>query len=799
MSDEQLITIEIDGMPYRARRGAMLIEVTDASGVDVPRFCYHKKLSVAANCRMCLVEVEKAGKPLPACATPVQEGMKVHTRSPLALAAQRGTMEFLLINHPLDCPICDQGGECELQDVAMGFGESVSRYSENKRVVRDKDIGPLVTTEMTRCIHCTRCVRFGSEIAGLPELGATGRGEDLRIGTYVEHTLSSELSGNIIDLCPVGALTAKPSRFDGRAWEMIQKSGIAAHDCVGSNLYLHTLNGKVVRVVPRENEQLNETWISDRDRFSYEALQAPDRVLSPQVKRDDGQWHDVDWSEALKRVAEGLREVPPQELGGLISPNATLEEAYLFQKLLRGLGISNIDHRLRQVDMRDDANDPMFPWLGQSIEALEQADAILLVGSNVRKQQPLIGHRIRKAGMRGACIMDVNPYAFEFTFPLAERAIVPPQHMVSILSEILAAICESQNVQPPSWAEQSVASSQARAMAQKLQQGKKSAVLVGPLAIGHPDYAQLRALSAEISRRTGAMLGYLSDGANATGAWLAGAVPHRYPGGKTVSEPGLATPAMWANTLNAYVLLGLEPEIDCEDGSRALEALTKAQFVVVMSPFASDTVREYADVILPVSAFAETSGTFVNVEGRWQSFNAAVKAPGEVRPAWRVLRVLGNLVDLTGFDFMSSEAVREEMKSYLDMSRPFDNTLMAGDITWIQEDGMASPGEGQLVRSGEVGAYAADSIVRRSPALKATPDSHSVSVIALHPEDCRRLGLESTTRVRVEQAGQSTEFDLVSDERVPEGVVWLPIGSPEAARFGTSNSTISISTAGGAA
>lgn len=798
MSDEQLITIEIDGKPYRARRGAMLIEVTDESGVDVPRFCYHKKLSVAANCRMCLVEVEKAAKPLPACATPVQEGMKVFTRSPLALSAQRGTMEFLLINHPLDCPICDQGGECELQDVAMGFGESVSRYSENKRVVRDKDIGSLVATEMTRCIHCTRCVRFGSEIAGLPELGAVGRGENMRIGTYVEHTLSSELSGNIIDLCPVGALTAKPSRFDGRAWEMIQQAGIGAHDCVGSNLYLHTLNGKVVRVVPRENESLNETWLSDRDRFSYEALHSSDRIMAPQIKRN-GRWYDANWNDALKAVADGLKVYPAEELGGLLSPNSTLEEAYLFQKLMRGLGTSNLDHRLRQVDMRDDANDPLFPWLGQSVVSLEHADAVLLVGSNIRKQQPLIGHRLRKAGMRGAQIMDVNPYAFEFTFPLKERVIVAPQEMVAALSAVLIALCDIKGKRPPSWLEPVVVSTQARSIADQLVHAKRPTVLLGHLVMAHPDYARLRALLAGIATQCGANLGYLPDGANAAGAWLAGAVPHRTAGGESIAEPGLDAPSMFAESLSAYVLCGVEPELDCENGVRAIEALSKARFVVAMSPFAGVGIREYADVILPIAAFAETSGTLVNVEGRWQSFNAAVSAPGEVRPAWRVLRVLGNLLDIPGFDFMSSEDVREEAKSYLDTTRKLDNHLETADASWMKEDGLGVPEEGFLMRAGEVCAYAGDAVVRRSEALQATPDAQAARVLALHPEERNRLGLESANRAQVEQAGQVAVFDLVSDERVPVGMLWMPVGSPETAMFGTLFGKVRVSCAGGTA
>ncbi|AOV17318.1 NADH-quinone oxidoreductase subunit G [Acidihalobacter aeolianus] len=791
MSEDNLITIEIDGTPYRARRGAMLIEVTDECGIDVPRFCYHKKLSVAANCRMCLVEVEKAAKPLPACATPVQEGMRVNTRSPLALAAQKGTMEFLLINHPLDCPICDQGGECELQDVAMGFGESVSRYTENKRVVGDKDIGSLVATEMTRCIHCTRCVRFSAEIAGLPELGATGRGENMRIGTYVEHTLGSELSGNIIDLCPVGALTAKPSRFDGRAWEMLQHPGIGPHDCVGSNLYFHTLRGKVVRVVPRDNEAVNETWLSDRDRFSYTALYAQDRVTTPQIKRN-GRWFDADWNEALKVAAEGLQRYAGENVGGLVSPNATLEEAYLLQKMLRQLGCDNVDHRLRQIDTRGDQSDPLFPWLGQSLESLEKSDALLLVGSNARKQQPLIGHRVRKAGMHGARIMDVNVRAYEFNFPLAERAIVAPQRMVEVLTEILVAVCEIQGEESPAWVNGGVAGAQAQAIAHHLTHAKLPTILLGHVAFSHPDYTLLRVLSVEIAARTDARFGYLPDGANAAGMWLAGAVPHRGAGGHPV-DSGLGAHAMLASPRKAYVLCGVEPERDAACGDVATQALATAEFVVVMSPFAGAAAREYADVILPVSAYAETSGTFVNAEGRWQSFNAALAAPGETRPAWRVLRVLGNMLDLSGFEHMSSEEVREEVKSALDTTKPFDSSLQLGvgrtDIKAVLTD----PGEGELMRTGEVSPYFVDAVVRRSDALQETPDAQAARAAAIHPLDASRLQLEDVHRICVSQGETQGEFDLVLDDGLPEGVLWLPIGTPEAASLGCVHGAVTVS------
>ncbi|HHH35636.1 MAG TPA: NADH dehydrogenase (quinone) subunit G, partial [Gammaproteobacteria bacterium] len=440
---QDLLNIEIDGRPLKARRGQMVIEVADAAGIDIPRFCYHKKLSIAANCRMCLVEVEKVPKPLPACATPVTEGMKVYTRSPRAIEAQRGTMEFLLINHPLDCPICDQGGECDLQEISIGYGRDHSEYGETKRVVPDKDIGPLIATEMTRCIHCTRCVRFGDEIAGVRELGATGRGENTRIGTYIEKAVSSELSGNVIDLCPVGALTSKPFRFTARAWEMEDRDSIAAHDCIGSNLRVKVRRGEVMRVDPRENEEVNECWLSDRDRFSYQGVNSSERLAQPMIRRD-GQWETVDWSTALEFTARGLREVVAREggdaLGALVSPNATLEEMYLLQKLVRGLGSPHVDHRLRQQDYAADDHMPLFPSLGVALADLERLDAALLVGSHVRKEQPLAALRLRKAALAGGAVMFINPVAYEFNFPVHSNVAGSPAAMECHLAGVAKAL-----------------------------------------------------------------------------------------------------------------------------------------------------------------------------------------------------------------------------------------------------------------------------------------------------------------------------------------------------------------------
>jgi len=558
--------IEINGKPIKARDGAMVIEAADEAGITIPRFCYHEKLSVAASCRMCLVEVEKAPKPLPACATPVTDGMKVWTNSPRALAAQKNVMEFLLINHPLDCPICDQGGECDLQDIAVGYGNDVSRFAEIKRVVKEKDIGPLIATDFTRCIHCTRCVRFGQEIAGIRELGATGRGEHMEIGTYVEKSVSSELSGNIIDICPVGSLTSKPFRFTARPWELTDCATIAPHDCVGSNLVLQTRRNRVMRALPRRNEAVNEVWISDRDRFSYIGLNSTDRLQAPMVK-EGGEWREADWNTALERVVKGVRKVVdshgPEQLGALVSPSATLEEMYLLQKLVRGLGCANIDHRLRQSDFSDQDLLPAFPWLGQSIEELERVDAALLVGSNVRKEQPMLGHRLRKAALAGASVMVVNPVDFPFNFPVSERLIGGPEQMVRALAAIAKALLDITGETPPeglaALLENLSVGDTELAMAERLKTAENATVLLGAQALGCRQLSALRALSALIARLSGARFGVLPEGANSTGAWLAGVVPHRGPVGEETPITSLVNAsAMFEHPLKGYILNAMQ-------------------------------------------------------------------------------------------------------------------------------------------------------------------------------------------------------------------------------------------------
>ena len=789
MSEAQ-ITIEVDGRTLPARKGQMLIEVTDAHDIYIPRFCYHQKLTVAANCRMCLVEVEKAPKALPACATPVMPDMKVRTRSAAALDAQKSIMEFLLINHPLDCPICDQGGECELQDLALGYGRDVSRYQEKKRVVKDKNIGPLIQTDLTRCIHCTRCVRFGEEIAGMRELGATGRGENMEIGAYIEKQVESELSGNVIDLCPVGALTSKPYRYSARAWELAQKDAIAPHDSVGSNIHLHVKGDRVKRVVPAANEAINEVWLSDRDRFSYEAIYSADRLSAPMLKTA-GQWREVDWETALAAVRTrlgGLIEAHGAErLGALASPSATLEEAYLLQKLLRKLGCNNIDHRLRQADFSDQEAAPPFPWLGRDIADFESLEVALLVGSQLRKEQPIINHRLRKAALKGAAVMAVNPVDYDFNLPLAARHIAPPAALARELAGILNALAA---LLPGGGAGRAVidgapVSEAHRSTAKRLLDADQAIVLLGNRAAAQPQVALLRALAGEIARRAGARLGYLSEGANSSGCWLAGALPHRLPGGRQHPAPGLHARAMLEAGLRAFVLLGVEPELDCAAGRLALAALKGADSVIALSAYQSEAMREYAEVLLPLAVFAETAGTYINNAGTAQGFAAAARPPGEARPGWKILRVLGNTFGLDGFAQQSSADALSEALHEIGPIRP-DNAQAARLPATLD-----APLNGtQLVT--ETPMYMIDPLCRRARALQQTRD---VADGALHINArlAEKNRLSEADEARVEQDDGAANLKVVIDERLPDDCALIQAPHPAVAGLGAAFGAIRIS------
>ncbi len=674
-----IVNIEVDGKPIEARPGQMVIEVTDRIGTYVPRFCYHEKLSIAANCRMCLVDIEGAPKPIPACAQPVNEGMKIFTKSPRAIAAQKATMEFLLINHPLDCPICDQGGECELQDLAMGYGRDVSRYNDGKRVVKDKNIGPLVSTDMTRCIHCTRCVRFGEEIQGKPQLGTTLRGENVVISTYVEQNIDHELSANIIDLCPVGALNNKPYRYSARAWEMAQRATVAPHDCVGSNIYTHVLRGTIKRVVPRTNEAINESWIADRDRFSYEGIYSPDRLTRPRIK-ESGEWRDLEWEDALEFAADTLKGA--SELGLIASPSSTVEEGHLLARLAQHLGTANLDHRVERRDFSDQENDPSFPWLGCDIADIEKQDAIVVIGSNIRQEAPILAHRIRKAALAGASVNFVSSRKHEYFFDIDNY--VSGAGLVELLS--------GSEIDP---------------IVDTLTKAENALVVLGNIAGRHRAFSAVRSLAAGIAARTGAKFGTLSPGANSAGLSLAGVLPQR--------GNGLHAGAMLDKSLDAVLLLNVEPDSDLHAVDDAVSKLAKQEFVVALTPFVSDALLEAADLLLPIGTFAETSGTFVNVEGTWQSFGGVANPVGESRPAWKVLRVLGNLVGAEGFDYVTSEDVLAECRDAVGKVSPESFSGAAGSQPRAGADDPADEIDTPL--------YSVDGLVRRATALQLTPEA----------------------------------------------------------------------------
>lgn len=774
-----MIEIEIDGQKLQAQEGASVIEVADKAGIPIPRFCYHKKLSVAANCRMCLVDVEKAPKPLPACATPITPGMIVRTKSPRAIEAQKSVMEFLLINHPLDCPICDQGGQCELQDVAMGYGGDVSRFTEGKRSVADENLGTLVATEMTRCIHCTRCVRFGAEIAGLRELGTTGRGEATVIGTYIQNELVSELSGNVIDLCPVGALTAKPSRFKARPWELEEHESIAAHDCLGSNINVHTRRNQVIKTVPQENEQINESWLSDRDRFSYEGLYSDDRLTAPMIK-ENGEWKTVDWKTALCFAAEQLQKVQTesgaQQIAAVASPSSTNEEFYLLQKMMRGLGSHNIDHRLRQTDFAGQKAMPEFPGLPCSPAELEQKDFILLLGSDIQREQPLLGHRVRQASLKGAKVASINPIDFAFNFKLSHQLVSSPFDMLLNLAQVAKAVIEAKGADSIELLADITVGNEAKAIAEQLLAAKKAIILLGAIAQNHPQAAVIFALVNLISELTDVQFGFLTEGANSAGAWLAGAVPHRDSGLRSLAKPGLDMRHMFEAQLKAYVLLGVEPGLDCANPAAALTALDKAQFVVSIAAFKDPQALDYADVLLPMAAHTETSGTFVNASGVWQSFKGVCKPLGEARPGWKILRVLGNLLHIDGFEYESSQEVSEELKQLVEQATTqFDNKMVLKGSLPSKKAGVQ--------RISQLPIYRIDPLVRRAQSLQNNIIAEKPAVV-INEKLAQTLSCQTGDYLQVKQDGAKVTLPVRVDNRIADDSAYIPSGFMETAQLG---------------
>ena len=764
--------LEIDGRAVEVPDNSMIMDAANKLGIYVPHFCYHRKLSIAANCRMCLVQVEKAPKPLPACATPVTEGMKVHTHSEAAVKAQKGVMEFLLINHPLDCPICDQGGECQLQDLAVGYGGSSSRYAEPKRVVSNKDLGPLVSAEeMTRCIHCTRCVRFGQEIAGVMELGMIGRGEHSEIMPFVARTVDSELSGNMIDVCPVGALTSKPFRYSARTWELARRKSVSPHDSLGSNLVVQVKGDRVMRVLPRDNEEVNECWLSDRDRFSYEGLNSPQRLTAPMVKRD-GRWEQVEWPVALELVARELKRVADahgtEAIGALATPQATLEELHLLQKFARGLGGDNVDFRLRQSDFSADADLGGAPWLGMKVTDLNTLDRVLVVGSTLRKDHPLLAGRLRMAVKKGAQFNLVNPVDDDLLMRIANKSIVAPASMVEALGQVLKAAAELKNVPAPAAAAGLAVGEPARKIAESLCSGKNGAVLLGSLAGHHPQAAQLHRLGAELARITGAKFGFLGEGANSVGGYLAGARP----------ALGLNAGAMLASPRKAYVLLHAEMDLDTQYARAAISAMQGAEFVVAMSSYLHKAT-EYAQVLLPVAPFTETAGTFVNIEGRVQSFQGVVRPLGETRPAWKVLRVLGTLMGVAGFGFDTIEQVRAECLGAIgDIPARLDNAIKGAPAA------VAAAKAGGIQRIGEVPIYHVDSIVRRAESLQQARDAQ-VALASLPGGLIEKLGLRQGDLVKISQQGGEAVVPYSRDDRLPADCVRFGTGFAESAALGS--------------
>ncbi|VAX00494.1 NADH-ubiquinone oxidoreductase chain G [hydrothermal vent metagenome] len=769
-----MVNIEINGQAIEAEDGSMVIQAADAVGITIPRFCYHKKLSVAANCRMCLVEVEKAPKPMPACATPVTEGMKIYTQSKKAIEAQKSVMEFLLINHPLDCPICDQGGECELQDIAMGYGKSSSRFNLTKRVVPSKNLGSLIATDMTRCIHCTRCVRFGQEIAGIMELGATGRGEFMKIGTYIEKAVSSELSGNVIDLCPVGALTSKPYRFHGRPWDNTQINAISPHDCIGSNISIEVCRNKVRRVLPRDNESINESWISDRDRFSYEALEHEQRLTTPMIKQGN-EWKAVDWQTALNYAVEGIKTIINKDgadsIGSLISPSATIEEMALLQKLTRALGSNNIDHRLRQSDFELQNNVAMFPALGMALEDIDSLNAILLVGSNIRKDQPMIAHRIRKASKQFAKVMLVNSCDYDFNFPTTAEIICSPAQTVIELAAILKALSNksSENTIDAEIDKliKNVSIEQRHSeIAEALIKAENAAVMLGTQAIYQAEYSVLNALATQIAKLSNAHISILTEGCNSSGAWMAGCVPHRLEAGQKNNNIGLNALQMTSTGRKAFFLFGVEPELDCIASAQALAQMNDAEFVVSMTAYSSDAMKNYADVILPITPFTETSGSYVNIEGVWQSFNGSVTPLGDARPGWKVLRVFGNLFELNDFEYLSSEEIRDELKTKVAAANV--------DVTWQSPKSLPSSDD-KLTRIAYTAIYDVDGTVRRSKALHETQDAVPAALY-LNTKTAQKNNLSDDEDAVIQQNKLEVILPVIIDDGVPDNCVLTPIG-----------------------
>jgi NADH-quinone oxidoreductase subunit G len=775
---EPMIELDIDGKKVSVTEGSMVMHAADAAGTYVPHFCYHKKLSIAANCRMCLVDIEKMPKPMPACATPVTNGMIVRTKSAKAVNAQKSVMEFLLINHPLDCPICDQGGECQLQDLAVGYGGSASRYQEEKRVVFHKDVGPLVSMEeMSRCIHCTRCVRFGQEVAGVMELGMIHRGEHSEITTAEGRSIDSELSGNMIDICPVGALTSKPFRYSARTWELSRRKSISPHDSTGANLVVQVKSGKVMRVVPLENDAVNECWIADRDRYSYEALNSDARLTKPMIKQG-GVWAEVDWNTALAYVADGLKRVKAEfgtsHIGALAHPSSTVEELHLLAKLVRGLGSENIDHRTRHADFANTAAAGTARWLGTPVASLSTLDRALVIGSFLRKDHPLFAQRLRQAARRGAQVHSLHALHDDWLLPMGQQMTAAPSSWPQALADVAVAVAAARGVPAPAAGE---LRTQCQAIAASLLDGERKALLLGNAAAQHPQAGVLLALANWIAEHTGATVGYLGEGGNTVGAQLVGALPG--PGGLNAGQ-------MLSQPMKALLLLNTEPLLDAADASAARAALAASGLVVAMTSFKDLDLglADVADVLLPIAPFTETAGSFVNAEGRLQSFHGVVKPLGDARPAWKVLRVLGNLLGLPGFDQETAEDVRAEALGDANgIPARLDNRSHAPiDM---------KPFAMGLQRVADVPLYATDATVRRATSLQLTADARRPQA-GLPTALWQQLKLQAGDKVLLAQGGAALVLAALEDESLAADTVRVPAGHPATASLGAMFGVITV-------
>ena len=770
-----MVEIELDGQTVEVPQGSMVMHAANKLGTYVPHFCYHKKLSIAANCRMCLVEVEKAPKPLPACATPATQGMKVFTHSAKAVEAQRSVMEFLLINHPLDCPICDQGGECQLQDLAVGYGKSNSRYDEEKRVVFHKNVGPLISMqEMSRCIHCTRCVRFGQEVAGVMELGMINRGEHSEISTFVGQTVDSELSGNMIDLCPVGALTSKPFRYEARTWELGRKRSVSPHDSLGANTTVQTKANKVMRVVALENEAINECWISDRDRFSYEGLNSKDRVTTPMVKQG-GQWLETDWQSALDYVAHSLKTIAsesgPQSIGALAHPISSTEELHLLQKMVRSLGSDQVETRLRQTDIHGAASSP---WLGMSVAQLSELDRALVIGSFLRKDQPVLAARLRTASKRGLQVSRIDAGGDDWLITAATGIAATPSAWLNALSAVAQAVAKAKSVSAPVGTPNATISDVAQKIADSLLSGTHAAVLIGSAAMAHPQASDLHVLAQFIAQHTGATLGFLPEGGNAVGASL-------------VKANGAGVQSVLSGDRRAVILMNLEPDADLPNPMDASAALAKANTVIALSAYQSPDLLEVADVILPITPFTETVSTFVNLEGRAQTVQPSVKPLGDCRPAWKVLRVLGGLLNLDGFLYNAPEEVLGEA-----LGENYTSRLSNQATTNTVANGNLAPFSG-LERVSDVNSYAGDQIVRRAPALQLTRDAKRGNQVGLGQALFTELNLKEGDVVQVAQGNQSVDMPATLEMNLAPGAVRVSAGTLASAKLGSMFGPLTVS------